>query len=112
MAIDSNSTSDARSDEASVGSETIVLIHGLISHPWIMKPLEWRLQRAGFATRNWGYRSLSGSNADHAKRFAEYLRGVDAEPNVRRFHIVAHSMDRSSRDVLCRNSSSSDWAAS
>ncbi len=92
MAIDSNTTADPSSDAATVGTETIVLIHGLISHPWIMKPLEWRFRQAGFATRNWGYRSLSQSNADHARAFAEYLHAVDAEPTMNRFHIVAHSM--------------------
>jgi pimeloyl-ACP methyl ester carboxylesterase len=71
--------------------ETVVLIHGWISHRYLMKPLEWRIQRAGYATRNWGYRSLRASIEDHAEDFASYLHGLDQSTSAP-FHIITHSM--------------------
>ena len=56
-----------------------------------MKPLEWRIQRAGYDTRNWGYRSLRSSIEKHAEDFAEYLHGVD-QSTTKPFHIITHSM--------------------
>ena len=72
--------------------EQVVLIHGWISHPLLMKPLEWRLQRAGFATCNWGYRSLTRSIQEHAQDFATYLHQLDQAPGGGTFHIVGHSL--------------------
>ncbi len=71
--------------------ETVVLIHGWVSHPYIMKPLEWRIQRAGYDTRNWGYRSLRYSIEKHAQDFASFLNKLD-QTSTAPFHIVAHSM--------------------
>lgn len=73
-------------------TEKVVLIHGWISHTLLMKPLEWRFQRAGYATCNWGYRSLRGSIAEHASAFAKFLSEVDQTQNAVPFHVVAHSM--------------------
>ena len=72
--------------------EKVVLIHGWVSHPLLMKPQEWRLQRAGFATCNWGYPSLRRSIQDHARDFAAYLNTLDQAPDGGTFHIVAHSL--------------------
>ncbi len=72
--------------------EKVVLIHGWISHPLLMKPLEWRLQRAGYGTSNWGYRSLRHSIPDHARDFAAYLQTLDQAPRGVKFHIVTHSL--------------------
>jgi pimeloyl-ACP methyl ester carboxylesterase len=71
--------------------ETVVLIHGWISHRYLMKPLEWRLQRAGYLTHNWGYRSLRASIDKHAEDFANYLHAID-HSLTGQFHIVTHSM--------------------
>ena len=57
----------------SVSREIVVLIHGWISHRALMKPLQWRFQRLGYSTRNWGYRSLRRSIEEHAVDFANYL---------------------------------------
>ncbi len=71
---------------------TVVLIHGWISHPIIMKPLEWRLQHEGFATRNWGYPSLRGNIEEHAAAFADLLHSINEAAIEQPFHIVTHSM--------------------
>jgi pimeloyl-ACP methyl ester carboxylesterase len=57
-----------------------------------MKPLEWRFQRLGYATRNWGYSSLRRSIEEHAVDFASYLNELEKTLEAERFHIVAHSM--------------------
>ena len=72
-------------------NETVVLIHGWVSHRYLMKPLEWRIQRAGYATHNWGYRSLRLSIEEHAVDFASFLHKRD-QTSALPFHIIAHSM--------------------
>ena len=72
--------------------EIVVLIHGWVSHRALMKPLEWRFQRLGYATRNWGYHSLRGSIEQHAVEFASYLDALQKSATDATFHIVAHSM--------------------
>lgn len=71
--------------------ETVVFIHGWISHRFIMKPLEWRMRRAGYDTHNWGYRSLHATIEKHAEDFAAYLHKLDQSSSAP-FHIIAHSM--------------------
>lgn len=71
--------------------ETVVLIHGWVSHRYIMKPLEWRIRRAGYNTRNWGYRSLRFSIEKHAEDFACFLHKLDQSCTAP-FHVIAHSM--------------------
>lgn len=57
-----------------------------------MKPLEWRFQRLGYATRNWGYRSLRCSIDHHALDFENFLIELERTTEAASFHIVAHSM--------------------
>lgn len=72
--------------------ETVVLVHGLGSHPLLMYPLERRLKRSGFETLNWGYPSLWNGIERHALRLAGELARLDAAPEVTRIHLVTHSM--------------------
>ena len=72
--------------------EIVVLIHGWVSHRALMKPLEWRFRRLGYATRNWSYRSLRGSIEEHASEFASYLMDLQKSAGEVTFHIVAHSL--------------------
>ena len=76
----------------SIRQEIVVLIHGWVSHRALMKPLEWRFQRLGYATRNWGYKSLRRSIEEHSVDFASYLVDLEKTTEAARFHIVAHSM--------------------
>ncbi len=84
MQVDNSGFADSR--------EVVVLIHGWISHRALMKPLEWRFQRLGYATRNWGYKSLRRSIEEHAVDFANYLIKLENSAEEARFHIVAHSL--------------------
>lgn len=70
--------------------ETVVLVHGFGANRMLMRPMERRLQRLGYATLNWGYPSLVGSLERHARRLREELEKVDEQAQV--FHLVGHSM--------------------
>ncbi|TWT85521.1 Alpha/beta hydrolase family protein [Posidoniimonas polymericola] len=69
-----------------------MLIHGIGSTRWLLWPLARRLQRAGYATRLWGYFSLLGSNRQIGRRLAGHLRRLAESGEYGRVHIVAHSM--------------------
>ena len=71
---------------------TVVLIHGLSANRLLMIPLAWRLRRAGFKTRTFGYLSSIGSVEWHAKRFGKFLNRLNEDSLVSEIHIVAHSL--------------------
>jgi pimeloyl-ACP methyl ester carboxylesterase len=64
----------------------VLLLHGLWMHRPALLPLAWRLRRAGFEVRTFGYASL-------AEREARVLQRLDAviaaHPGV---HLVGHSL--------------------
>lgn len=72
--------------EAGAG-RTVVLLHGI----WLPKAVMWllarRLQRQGFRTRLFGYRSLLRRPADNARRLAALIETLDAP-----VHLVGHSL--------------------
>lgn len=72
--------------------ETIVIIHGFGGHRWLMRPLARRLQRAGYQTLNWGYRSLFGDIETHALRLRGDLEELSQQADISRLHVIAHSM--------------------
>ena len=55
----------------------VVLVHGFGGHRWMIAPLAGRLRQAGFASVNWGYRSLWG----HIAAFGRPLRS-EREPTI------------------------------
>jgi pimeloyl-ACP methyl ester carboxylesterase len=74
------------------GSEVVVLVHGLLMVGPVMKPLAWRLQRAGFGVINWTYWSTRHNIEIHGERLQRTLLDLDADPAVSRIHLVTHSM--------------------
>lgn len=88
--------SDRKSAESMQASgfarETVVVLHGLGGHWLAMAPMVRHLRRADFQCVNWGYRSLWMDLDWHATRLRRVLVGLEADPSVDRFHIVAHSM--------------------
>lgn len=72
--------------------ETVVVIHGLGGHWAVMHPLCQRLRGRGYHVVNWGYRSFWRDIQAHANDLEELLRTLEADPQVSRIHIVAHSM--------------------
>ena len=70
--------------------ETIVLLHGLARTDWSMKPLERRLEKAGYAVANLHYDST-----DHGPR--ELVADVAAQvdnccASAQKLHFVTHSL--------------------
>jgi pimeloyl-ACP methyl ester carboxylesterase len=71
---------------------TIVLLHGLLCHGWIMAPLAKRLEALGFQTQNWSYASTSLTIAHHGAWLRNKLTRLAEDPSVERISIVGHSM--------------------
>ncbi|MGE0537669.1 MAG: esterase/lipase family protein [Pirellulales bacterium] len=74
------------------GSEVVVLVHGLMMVGPVMKPLEWRLRRAGFGVVNWTYWSTRENIEKHGERLHRTLTELNADPAVTKIHLVTHSM--------------------
>jgi alpha-beta hydrolase superfamily lysophospholipase len=72
--------------------ELVVLVHGLLRSPRSFALVARALERAGFATRAFGYPSLAGSFAAHASRLAGEIGGCDRDPRFERIHFVGHSL--------------------
>lgn len=70
--------------------ETVVLIHGFGGNRWVMQPLERRLQRCGYETLNWSYRSWRGDLTAYARQL--YVDLCQRDFLSRRIHLVGHSM--------------------
>jgi len=70
----------------------VLLIHGLGSHRVFMWPLAWYLNRNGFVTSTFGYRSWWWTIEYHAECLAEELDRLQRDPNVDSFAIVGHSL--------------------
>lgn len=70
--------------------EFVVVVHGIMSHPWWMALLCKRIRKAGFATLNWSYRSYLGSLQYHAQCLRKLLHEHSAK--YEKIHVVAHSM--------------------
>ncbi|MFK7768766.1 MAG: esterase/lipase family protein [Mariniblastus sp.] len=78
--------------ESSKKQTTVIVIHGWGGHHLFMLPICWQLKRAGFQVKRFGYRSFLWSIETHAKRFEKFLRSIEDDPTIERFHIAAHSM--------------------
>lgn len=71
-----------------VVKETVVLVHGLWVHGWIMELLGWRLRRCGFHTIIFSYPSMHASLSQNALLLSRFVAGIAAP----RIHFVGHSM--------------------
>lgn len=82
--------------------EAVVLIHGLGSSRVLMLPLAYQIRSAGYHPKLFGYFTFFSSIPRHAQRFCDYVRRLEADPGIRRWHIVAHSMGSIiTRQMLC-----------
>ena len=71
-----------------VVKETVVLVHGLWVHGWIMALLGLRLQRCGFHTIVFSYPSMRASLSQNALLLSRFVAGIAAP----RIHFVGHSL--------------------
>lgn len=65
----------------------IILVHGLWMNRCIMWPLAWRLRRAGWRVRCFGYFSALRPHEEHAVRLAALLRETSGP-----VHLIGHSL--------------------
>lgn len=73
-------------------AEHVLLVHGLASNKYFMRPLEWRLRSDGYQPELWGYWSITGGIAVHAERMRQVLDRLEQDERITRFHLVTHSM--------------------
>lgn len=77
---------------SSESNESVIVLHGFGGHWLVMHPLARSLRSAGFKVQNWGYASLRKTIDLHAAALAKQIEKQESDPNVERFHLVAHSM--------------------
>ena len=77
--------------EEKLGSDGVVLVHGLAANSLIMAPLARTLGRHFAHVKNWGYSSLWSRIEMHGRALAGQLRELD-ERIEGRIHLVTHSM--------------------
>lgn len=70
----------------------VVFIHGLAAHRVLFMPMARKIRKLGFSTSTFGYPSWWWSIEHHGKQFARYLEKLEADTEIQKFHIVAHSM--------------------
>jgi len=68
--------------------ETVVLVHGLWVHGFVMSWLEHRIERGGWRVENYSYPTMRLALAENAERLQRHCLALGA----RRLHLVAHSM--------------------
>lgn len=75
--------------EASSPPTTVILLHGILNRPFMMKKIERHLERAGFRVVNWGYDSRSQSVEAYAAELNVAVERLGAEEKV---HFVGFSL--------------------
>ena len=68
--------------------ETVVLVHGLWMHGWIMKPMGVRLERCGFHAEFFSYPSMRNSLSQNARLLSRFVASLPAS----RVHFIGHSL--------------------
>lgn len=69
--------------------ETVILLHGILGHPVMMKKIEWTLERAGYTVMNIDYPSREKRVEEAAADLAEQVRKLNASSKV---HFVGFSL--------------------
>ena len=90
---DLNRLEDDRGEDSAseLGSEMVVLIHGLGRTQFSMLALQWSLEHKGYEVLNWGYSSTCCSVDELGAELAEELRQL-SEPRPSQIHFVGHSL--------------------
>lgn len=84
----SNATATQRPESGSLGH--VVLVHGIATPRWALRPLANRICRYGYQVEPWHYRSLHHPIEFHSARLRDHLEDMRAQGKTP--HIVAHSM--------------------
>jgi pimeloyl-ACP methyl ester carboxylesterase len=82
----------AVNDRADAPQECVVLLHGLGRGPGSMRPIERRLEEAGYLVWNGGYPSRSASVEELAERYVPEALEDCWRRGAARVHFVTHSL--------------------
>ncbi|SCX76597.1 alpha/beta fold hydrolase [Nitrosospira sp. Nsp13] len=74
--------------EAAADQDTVVLVHGLWMHGWVMRLMGMRLQRCGFHPVFFSYPSMRNSLSQNALLLSNFVANI-AAPRV---HFIGHSL--------------------
>ena len=80
------------SRQAADRQNTVVLVHGLASMPFVMAPLAKSLSGHYENVVNWTYPSLWSRIERHAAALARLLKRLDDEDSDSEVHLITHSM--------------------
>ncbi|PTR06178.1 alpha/beta hydrolase family protein [Nitrosospira sp. Nsp5] len=73
---------------AAADQDTVVLVHGLWMHGWVMRLMGMRLQRCGFHPVFFSYPSMRNSLSQNALLLSNFVANI-AAPRV---HFIGHSL--------------------
>lgn len=77
---------------APLTSQLVVLVHGLGAPRFSMSAVKWKLDKAGYRTKNWGYSSTRDRIASHADLLSDMLHSFSEDRSLTSIHLVTHSM--------------------
>ena len=83
---------EPRAPASEASREIVVVVHGLVRTRYSMNPTARALEAAGFTVAKYGYPSLSAPVAELAPDLGRFLAEIDARPDVRKVHLVGHSL--------------------
>lgn len=69
--------------------ETVILMHGILGHPVMMKRIEWTLERAGYTVINIDYASREKMVEESSADLTRTVRQVDSSSKI---HFVGFSL--------------------
>ena len=75
-----------------MGSETVVLLHGLGRTSRSMSKLHLRLEQGGYRVTDWSYQSTRWRIENHGQRLSDFLVILDNDPSISRIHMAGHSL--------------------
>jgi pimeloyl-ACP methyl ester carboxylesterase len=68
--------------------ETVILVHGLWMHGLVMRVMQYRFERWGYAVRAFSYSSVRCNLSQNGQRLANYVEALGCD----KVHLVAHSL--------------------
>ena len=74
--------------EGKFPKKTVVLVHGLWMHGWVMELLKLRLKHCGFRAVIFSYPSMSNSLSKNAHILSDFVAGIASS----HIHFVGHSL--------------------